>query len=29
MIDVSLVGIATRDIAVGEELFLNYEGGAY
>jgi hypothetical protein len=29
IIDVSLVGIATRDIAVGEELFLNYDGDAY
>jgi hypothetical protein len=29
MIDVSLVGMATRDIAVGEELFLNYNGDAY
>jgi hypothetical protein len=29
MIDVSLVGMATRDIAAGDELFLNYDGDAY
>jgi hypothetical protein len=28
MVDMSLVAIATRDIAVGEELFLDYKGDA-
>jgi SET domain-containing protein len=28
MVNMSLVTVATRDIAVGEELFLDYKGGA-